>query len=87
MDSTQTSSLEAIISRHLRSVEGQVFDRWRAVDSLLDMRAQTDSPAVVTEIDESLRTMPGKNLVEVEWWVGTLHKLMVASQPVGSRPH
>lgn len=85
MESTPTSDFEATISRHLRSVDGPVFDRWRAVDALLDMRAETDSPAVVAELDESLRTMPGKNLVEVEWWVATLHKLLVASQPVGSR--
>jgi hypothetical protein len=81
---TATPDFDATVSRLLRTVDGQVLDRWSAVDQLLDLRASTDRPQIQHEVDEALRTMPGRSLVTTEWWVATLHRLLVAARPVGS---
>lgn len=61
---------------------GQLIDRGRVVDCLLDLRsAADDQPHLVTLIDATLAELPGKNVVETEWWVETLDRLAAEAQP------
>ena len=49
-----------------------VDDRGRVVDHLLDLRiAAADQEHVVGLIDSFLADLPGKTVVETEWWINT----------------
>lgn len=61
---------------------GQLIDRGRVVDHLLDLRiAAADQQQVVGLIDTFLADLPGKTVVETQWWITTLDTLGDASQP------
>ncbi len=56
-------------------IEGQVIDRSRVIDHLLDLRLEAGSDErVVALVDEVLGSVPGKNSVEAEWWAATLDR-------------
>jgi len=61
----------------LQSVEhGQIIDRGRIVDHLLDLRIAADHDLLMTEvIDDLLANTPGKSTVEAAWWQDTLTQL------------
>ena len=58
----------------LQSAEhGQIIDRGRIIDHLLDLRlAAGDDVTVTAAIDELLASTPGKSTVETTWWQKTL---------------
>lgn len=61
----------------LQSAEhGQIIDRGRVIDHLLDLRlAAADDLMVTAAIDELLANTPGKSTVETRWWQETLADL------------
>ncbi len=61
----------------LQSAEhGQIIDRGRIIDHLLDLRlAAGDDLLVTAAIDELLANTPGKSTVETAWWRETLEGL------------
>jgi hypothetical protein len=61
----------------LQSVEhGQLIDRGRVIDHLLDLRlVAADDLMVTAAIDQLLANTPGKSTVETVWWQETLTDL------------
>ena len=61
----------------LQSAEhGQIIDRGRIIDHLLDLRIAADGDLLLTQaIDELLANTPGKSTVETVWWMDTLAEL------------
>jgi hypothetical protein len=61
----------------LQSVEhGQIIDRGRIIDHLLDLRIAAEGDLIITEtIDQLLANTPGKSTVETRWWQDTLAEL------------
>ncbi len=54
-------------------VSGQVIDRARVIDHLLDLRLQAgDDERFVAAVDDVLGSVPGQNSVETSWWTSTL---------------
>ncbi len=61
---------------------GQLIDRGRVVDCLLDLRsAAADQTHLVTLVESVLADLPGKNVVETEWWIETLDRVAAEAQP------
>jgi len=63
------SSLEITIRAMREEVEGDVCSRSRVIDSLLDLRLEAGGRYDLVElIDIALVGVPGKNMVQAEWW-------------------
>lgn len=79
---TMGAVIANLIEELKSEANGQLIDRGRVLDHLLDLRlAAGDQQAIVTMVDEILAALPGKNVVETEWWMGTLDQLGDAAQP------
>lgn len=73
--STSTTTNDAI-GELLDGVNGKLLDRSRVVDALLDLRLlAADDPSVLDAIDALLGAVPGRSLVEAEWYVDALNNL------------
>ncbi len=60
---------------------GQLIDRGRIFDHLLDLRLEAGSDSsLVTLIDSVLSDVPGKSVVELVWWRETLDKIADAAE-------
>lgn len=61
----------------LQSAEhGQIIDRSRIIDHLLDLRIAAEGDLAITQtIDDLLANTPGKSTVESRWWQETLADL------------
>lgn len=62
-------------------IHGQLSDRNRVIDHLLDLRLDTDDPGLVATIDELLSTLPGLTVVENSWWQEALDRIERATAP------
>lgn len=75
------------ISEHIAglkaAINGQLSDKNRIIDHLLDMRLDFGNPGIVAAIDELLADIPGLTVVENEWWSAALNRLSKASEPTG----
>ena len=67
------------IDRLLDSLDGELTSHSRVVDALLDLRSAADDVRLIAVIDESLRNVPGRNIVSTDWWKTqlTTFRLMV----------
>ncbi len=63
------------------AINGQLSDKGRTVDHLLDMRLDFEAPGIVAMIDELLIEMPGLTVVENSWLSGALDRLELAASP------
>jgi hypothetical protein len=65
----------------LQSAEhGQIIDRGRVIDHLLDLRIAAAGDLVTMEIiDGLLANTPGKSVVESRWWQETLSELRIGA--------
>ena len=71
-----TSATTDAISDLIDGVDGKLIDRSRVVDSLLDLRLlATDDAAVRAAIDDVLGSVPGRTLVDADWYVDALGRL------------
>ena len=65
-----------LIERLRAEVSGQVSDRGRVIDNLLDLRAAAEAhPDLVERIDHHLSELPGQTVVENSWWSAALDDL------------
>lgn len=65
-----------LIQQFRSEIHGQLSDKRRVVDNLLDVRlANSDHPAVVAEVDRLLGEAPGLTTVDNEWWNRALDDL------------
>jgi hypothetical protein len=68
-----------LIEELLRTIDGQVTDRSRVVDGLLDIRqVSAQDEHLTSSIDELLRAVPGKTMVPTEWYRDILQGLAVS---------
>jgi hypothetical protein len=68
-------------------IHGQLSDRRRVIDHLLDVRlAMASQSLVVAEVDRLLAELPGLTTVENAWWAHAIDDLEQAStaQPTPS---
>jgi hypothetical protein len=63
------------------AIDGQLSDRNRIIDHLLDLRLEFEAPGLVAVIDELLSDVPGLTVVENEWWAASLDRLSMAAEP------
>ena len=69
----QVSDLEPLIADFRRLVSGELSDRSKVVDHLLDLRlAARDREATVVVIDDLLAELPGRTTVPNSWWLAAL---------------
>jgi hypothetical protein len=72
-----------MIEQFRANIDGQLSDKRRVTDHLLDVRlAAADLPAVIAETDRLLADMPGLTTVENTWWAAALDDLEQALSPV-----
>ncbi len=71
------ATLTQQLIKQIRSeMHGQLSDRRRVMDHLLDIRLEmSDQPAVVAEVDRMLADLPGLTTVENEWLGRALDEL------------
>ncbi len=68
-----------MIEQFRTNIDGQLSDKRRVIDHLLDVRlAAADLPAVVVETDRLLADMPGLTTVENTWWRAAIDDLELA---------
>ena len=63
------------------AINGQLSDKGRIVDHLLDIRLDSEATGIVAVIDELLTEMPGLTVVENSWWRTALDRLQLAASP------
>lgn len=59
---------------------GELVDRQRVVDALLDLRNEAPSAAMVDLIDSALINLPGRTTVRSSWWQSTLDEIALAAE-------
>ena len=71
---------DEVLERSVSLIHGELIDRSRIVDALLDLRNSTSSPSLVEVIDTALRDVPGRTTVRSSWWQGILDELNLAAE-------
>jgi hypothetical protein len=72
-----------LIQQYRSAIDGQLSDRQRVIDHLLDVRlAAPDAPAIVDIVDRRLSDVPGLTTVENSWWSDVLDELDLAAKAV-----
>lgn len=74
-----------LIDEALAQVNGEVLDKSRVTDRLLDLRLAADSPALIAAVDDLLANVPGRTMVASEWWVDALNGLRITAELEGER--
>ena len=81
-----SNEFEQLIAQAQTAVVGEIVDRSRVVDVLLDLRNAAEAvPALVEAVDAALKDVPGKTMVRATWWRDTLDELNLASAIEGHR--
>ena len=75
--------VESLIQQFRSGIRGQLSDKKRVIDHLLDLRlAAGDRQAIVAEVDRLLTDTPGLTTVENTWWSQALDDLERAADAV-----
>jgi hypothetical protein len=70
-----------LIEELLRGISGQVTDRSRVVDGLLDVRQVSgEDELIISNVDELLRAVPGRTMVPSDWYRDVLQGLAVTAE-------
>jgi hypothetical protein len=75
-----TEQFVQLIDEALAAINGEVLDKSRVTDRLLDLRLVTDSPELVSAVDGVLGGVPGKTMVTSEWWTDALNGLRLIAE-------
>ena len=78
--STELQSFDEVLERSVSLIHGELIERARIVDALLDLRNTTSASSLVEVIDAALRTLPGRTTVRSSWWQGILDELNLAAE-------
>ncbi len=77
-----SDALAVLISELQTKEHGQVIEKSRVVDNLLDLRlAAAPNEAAVVLVDRWLAEAPGNSSVPSEWWVGALEDIRRLTSP------
>ncbi|HEV8298167.1 MAG TPA: hypothetical protein VGQ20_12740 [Acidimicrobiales bacterium] len=74
-----------LIDEALAGVNGEVLDKSRVIDRLLDLRIAADSPELASAVDETLRNVPGRTMVPTAWLTEALSELRLAAELEGEK--
>ncbi len=74
-----STQFENLIEELIIAINGEVIDRSRVADRLLDLRNEAGSPGIVDAVDELLRNMPGRTMVVTSWWREALEGLRLVA--------
>lgn len=74
-----STQFETLIEELITAITGEVVDKSRVADRLLDLRNDAESPVLVEAVDELLRTIPGRTMVATAWWREALEGLRFAA--------
>lgn len=75
--------VESLIQQFRSGINGQLSDKKRVIDHLLDLRlAAAEHPPVVAEVDRLLADVPGLTTVENTWWTEALDGIERAAAAV-----
>ncbi|MEZ5375628.1 MAG: hypothetical protein R2733_03890 [Acidimicrobiales bacterium] len=82
MDPVMSNLIAELRTAELAAAEpGQLIDRGRIFDHLLDLRLEAGADsALVSMIDGVLASVPGKSVVELVWWRDTLDQIADAAE-------
>jgi hypothetical protein len=69
-----------LIDEAVAAVTGEVLDKSRVIDRLLDLRNAANDAALEGTIDDTLRSVPGRTMVETSWWLETLNNLRLEAE-------
>jgi hypothetical protein len=72
-------AFDEVLERSVSLIQGELIDRSRIVDALLDLRNTTSAPSLIEVIDAALRDVPGRTTVRSSWWQGILDELNLAA--------
>jgi hypothetical protein len=72
-------AFDEVFERSVSLIQGELIDRSRVVDALLDLRNTTSAPSLIEVIDAALRDLPGRTTVRSSWWQGILDELNLAA--------
>ena len=78
--STELQSFDEVLERSVSLIHGELIERSRIVDALLDLRNTTSASSLVKVIDAALRSLPGRTTVRSSWWQGILDELNLAAE-------
>jgi hypothetical protein len=78
--STELQSFDEVLERSVSLIHGELIERSRIVDALLDLRNTTSASSLVEVIDAALRSLPGRTTVRSSWWQGVLDELNLAAE-------
>jgi hypothetical protein len=73
-------AFDEVLERSVSLIQGELIDRSRVVDALLDLRNTTSAPSLIEVIDAALRDLPGRTTVRSSWWQGILDELNLAAE-------
>lgn len=74
-----STPFETLIEELVTAADGEVIDKSRVIDRLLDLRNAAASPALVEAVDQLLGSVPGRTMVTTEWWRESLENLRIAA--------
>ena len=67
--------VEQLLTDFSNAASGQLIDKTRVIDALLDIRTASEDLEFVAEVDKLLADVPGKTVVATIWWKATLGDL------------
>ncbi len=82
-----TTDFARIVSAASASIVGELVDRNRVIDTLLDLRNAALVSELVAIVDGLLRTVPGQTTVRASWWTVALDELALAASMELSEAH
>lgn len=74
------STIQTEVERLIASCEGELTTHSRVIDGLLDLRTVCTSSQLVAVLDNALATVPGRNVVETDWWRNQLRSFQVLAE-------
>jgi hypothetical protein len=74
-----STQFETLIEELITAINGEVIDKSRVADRLLDLRNEAETPVLVDAVDDLLRNLPGRTMVVTSWWREALEGLRFAA--------
>lgn len=74
-----STQFETLIEELVTAADGEVIDKSRVIDRLLDLRNEAEAPELVDAVDQLLGAVPGRTMVTTAWWRESLDGLRIAA--------
>jgi hypothetical protein len=78
--SSDLPTFDEVLGQSAGLIHGELVDRTRVVDALLDLRNTAVSESLIEVIDAALRNLPGRTTVRAAWWQSLLDELSLAAE-------